>query len=207
MPISKDANGKKDPEAVFQAIADMLEVLTCYWNHIDEMYSDIKQGDNESIHKLDQCIKNLVKKCQYTEAEKLVRRTELLFHATRHFKVKKWVRSKKWQEDVTYTTLLQYAKEHKTTVKDFNHHKSNGGTAQLTTINAIEIFKCGKKGSRNGSSNGASSSHRGSTNKRSTDKMCSKCNSTHAYKDCPVFGKNAINVVTQIILVHVAGQM
>ena len=28
LPISKDANGKKEPEAVFQAIADMLEVST-----------------------------------------------------------------------------------------------------------------------------------------------------------------------------------
>ena len=94
LPISKDANAKKDPDAVFQAIADTLEVSTSYWNHIDEMYSDIKQGDDESIDKLDQHIKNLVKKCQYMEAEKLVHRTELLFHATKHFEVKKWVRLK-----------------------------------------------------------------------------------------------------------------
>ena len=101
LPISKDANAKKDPEAVFQAIVETLEVSTSYWNHIDEMYSDIKQGDDESIDKLDQRIKNLVEKCQYTEAEKLVCRTELLFHATKHFEVKKWVRSKTRQEDVT----------------------------------------------------------------------------------------------------------
>ena len=61
----------------FQAIMEMLEVSTSYWNHIDEMYSDVKQGHDKLIDKLDQCIKNLVKKCQYTEAEKLVRRTEL----------------------------------------------------------------------------------------------------------------------------------
>ena len=121
LPISKDDNAKKDPDAVFQAIMDMLEVSTCYWNHIDKMYSDIKQGDDESIDKLNQCIKNLVKKCQYMEAEKLVCRTELLFHATKHFEVKKWVWSKKRREDVTYTALLQYAKEHEMTVKDFNH--------------------------------------------------------------------------------------
>ena len=95
MPIPKDANGKKDPEAVLQAIMDMLEVLTSYWNHIDEMYSNVKQGD-ESIDKLDQRIKNLVEKCQYMKAEKLVHRTELLFHATKHFEMKKWVWSKKW---------------------------------------------------------------------------------------------------------------
>ena len=78
--------------------------------------------------------------------EKLVHRTELLFHATKHFKVKKWVRSKKRREDVTYQALIQYAKEHEMTVKDFNHHKSNGGIAQPTTVDVIKTFKCGKKG-------------------------------------------------------------
>ena len=203
LPISKDEAAQKDPEAVFQAIAETLEVSTSYWNHIDEIYSDIKQGDDESIDKLDQCIKNLVEKCQYTEAEKLVCRTELLFHATKHFEVKKWVRSKKRWEDMTYQALLQYAKEHEMTVKDFNHHKSNGGIAQPMTINAIESFKCGKKGSRNGSSNGASSLHRGST-----DKPCSKCNTTHMHtRNAQHLAKSAISVVTKIILVHVAGQM
>ena len=95
LPISKDANAKKDPEAVFQAIMETLEVSTSYWNHIDEIYSDIKQGDNELIDKLDQRIKNLVKKCQYMEAEKVICRTKLLFHVTKYFEVKKWVQSKK----------------------------------------------------------------------------------------------------------------
>ena len=118
------------------------------------------------------------------EAEKLVCRTELLFHVTKHFEVKKWIRSKKRQEEVTYATLLQYAKEHEMTVKDFNHHKSNGGITQLTTINAIETFKRGKKVGRNGSWNGASSSHRGST-----DKTCNRCNMTQTYRKCPASGK------------------
>ena len=84
------------------------------------MYSDIKQGDSETMDQLSQCIKNIIERCQYaTEAEVTVCHTELLFHATKHFKVKKWVCSKKWQEEVTYTALLQYAKEHEMTIKDF----------------------------------------------------------------------------------------
>ena len=67
LPIMKDKVAQKDPEVVFQAITETLEVLTSYWNHINEIYSDIKQGDDESIDKLDQHIKNLVEKCQYTE--------------------------------------------------------------------------------------------------------------------------------------------
>ena len=130
MPISKDAEVRKNLEAVFQAIAGTLEVSTSYWNHIDEMYSDIRQGEHESTDQLDQCIKNIVKRCQYsTEAEKLVCRTELLFHVTNHFEVKSGLDQKTKREDVTYESLLQHAKEHEMTVKDFNRHKSNGGTA------------------------------------------------------------------------------
>ena len=96
------------------------------------MDSDIKQGEHESTDQLDQCIEDLVERCQCkTEDEKMVRWTELLFHATNHLEVKKWVRSKKKREDITYTTLLQHAKEHEMTVKDFNrqvqqwNHNSN----------------------------------------------------------------------------------
>ena len=45
-----------------------------------------------------------------------------------------------------YQALLQYAKEHEMMVKDYNCHKTKGGIAQLTTVDAIKTFKCGKKG-------------------------------------------------------------
>ena len=182
LPISTDEEAQKDPDRVFQAITDTLEVSTSYWNHINETYSDIKQADNESTNQLDQQINNLVERCQYSNKEKLVHRTELLFHATKHFEVKKWVHSKKW-EDMTYKALLQYAKEHEMMVKDFNNHKSNGGIAQPTTIDAIKSFKWGKKVAR------ASSSHRASGQSNKDNKTCSKCNTTHAFKDCPALGK------------------
>ena len=91
LPISTDEEAQKDPEKVFKAIADTLDVSISYWNPIDEIYSDIKQGDNKSTDQLDQRIKNLIERCQYSADEKLVHRTELLFHVTKHFEVKKWV--------------------------------------------------------------------------------------------------------------------
>ena len=91
LPISTNDEAQKDLENVFKAIADTLEVSTSYWNHIDEIYSDIKQGENESTNQLDKRIKNLIERLQYLTEEKLVHRTELLFHATKHFEVKKWV--------------------------------------------------------------------------------------------------------------------
>ena len=146
LPISKDKENQKKPKAVFKAITDTLEVSISYWNHINEMYSDIRQWVHETTNQLGQCIKDLVEQCQYqTEDEKMVHRTELLFHATKHFEVKKWVISKERREDIMYQALLQYAKEHKMGVKDFNWHRSNGRIMTATTIDEIKMFKFKKR--------------------------------------------------------------
>ena len=84
---------------------------------------------------------------------------------------------------MAYQALLQYAKEHEMTVKDFNHHKSNGGITQPTTVNVIKTFKCSKKGNK------PNGSHRSSGLSTRDSKTCSKCNTTHQFKDCPAFGK------------------
>ena len=99
---------------MFKAFTDTLEVSTSQWNYIDEMYSDIQQGEQETTDQLDQRIKILVERCSYTtEQEKKLCRLELLFHATKHFEVKKWVRSHTAQnKTVTFNKLLQHAKQH-----------------------------------------------------------------------------------------------
>ena len=70
------------------------------------------------------------------------------------------------------------------TVKDFKHHKSNGGVTQPTTVDTIKTFKQnGKKGTK------TSGSYRMSGQSTCDSKMCSKCNTVHQFKDCPAFGK------------------
>ena len=100
---------------------DTLEVLTSQWNYINEMYSDIRQGEQETTNQLDQGMKILVERCSYmSENEKKQHHLELFFHATKHFKVKKWVRAQTaLNETVTFNKLLQHAKQHEATVKDF----------------------------------------------------------------------------------------
>ena len=63
LPISRDEENQKNPDAVFKAITDTLEVSSSYWNHIDEMYSDIRQGEQDTTDQLDQCIEDLVEWC------------------------------------------------------------------------------------------------------------------------------------------------
>ena len=71
MDISKNKANKKDPEEVFKAFANTLEVLISHCNHIDETYSDTRQGEHETMDQLDECIKALVEKCGFeTDKEK-----------------------------------------------------------------------------------------------------------------------------------------
>ena len=65
LDISKKPEEKKKPEKVFQAIANTLEASTSYWNYINEMYSDIHQGEQETTDQLDQRIKVIVENCSY----------------------------------------------------------------------------------------------------------------------------------------------
>ena len=69
LEISKDVERRKTPEDVFTTFANTLEVSTSQWNYIDEMYSDICQGEQETTDQLDQCIKILVEKCGYPTNE------------------------------------------------------------------------------------------------------------------------------------------
>ena len=177
--ISKDVKKRKTPEDVFTTFANTLEVLTSQWNYINEMYSDIWQGEQETTDQLDQCIKILVKKCGYpTNEEKERCWLELLFHAMKHFEVKKWVRLQTaLKETVTFDKLLQHAKQHKVTIKDFHQHKSNGGVAMSTTINEIRTFTRKGQGSR------------ARARTRSKGKICGKCGTSHPPRECPAWGK------------------
>ena len=115
----KNDDLKKIPDNIFKAFTNTLEVSMSHWNYIDEMYSDIWQGEQKTTDHLDQCIKILVERCGYMSAEEKTQcQLKLLFHVTKHFEVKKWVRSKTaLNETVTFDKLLQHAKQHEATIK------------------------------------------------------------------------------------------
>ena len=94
----------------------------------------------------------------------------------KHFEVKKWVRSQTAQgETVTFDKLLQHAKQHEATVKDFHWYKSNGGAATATTIDEIRTFKH-RKG-------------QGQRAKGNQGKICGRCGMSHPPRECPAWGK------------------
>ena len=108
--------------------------------------------------------------------EKTQCQLELFFHVTKHFEVKKWVRSQTaLNKTVTFDKLLQHAKQHEATIKDFQWHKSNGGVAMSTTINEIRTFK------RKGQGQWARA--------RSKGKICGTCGTSHPPRECPAWGE------------------
>ena len=116
---------------------------------------------------------------------------ELLFHTTKHFKVKKWVRSQTaLNKTVTFDKLLQHAKQHEATVKDFQQHKSNRGVAMATTINEIRTFKQRKGQGQTAKSKG---------------KICSKCGMPHPPRECPAWAKSVTSVAIKTTSVHNVG--
>ena len=60
LEISKQPENRKIPKNIFNAFTNTLEILTSYWNYIDEIYNDIRQGEHKTINQLDQQIKNLI---------------------------------------------------------------------------------------------------------------------------------------------------
>ena len=118
--------------------------------------------------------------------------SKLLFHATKHFEVRKWVRSQTANKEiVTFNKLLQYAKEHEATVRDFKCHKSNGGVAMATTTDEIRTFKFWKGN--------------GQRAKGGPRKTCSKCGTSHLPRECPAWARNVTSMEIKIISVHVVG--
>ena len=89
-------------------------------------------------------------------------------------------------------------------VKDFNHHKSNGGITQQMTIDTIKTFKCSKKGTR--------SYQKQQLSQRvvqvpKTAKCVVSATQHTCTKTVQYLAKNTTNVVLKIILILAVDQL
>ena len=64
----------------------------------DEYLGDIKQTKQQTTAELDLYIKDLVRRCQFKQGEMESRKIDLLYHATLHFEVRKFVHNAKPSE-------------------------------------------------------------------------------------------------------------
>ena len=84
--------------------------------------SDIKQNKQQTTAELDIYIKDLVRRCQFTRAGVEARKIDLLYHATVHFEVRKFVHNAK-PEELTYDRMIEVAKAHERTCHEYQQHK------------------------------------------------------------------------------------
>ena len=182
LKISKDVEERKNTGKHLHHLCKNLRSLDVpvelhRWN-VQVTYGREKQ---ETTDQLNQCIKILVEKCSYASTEEKMRCwLELLFHVVKHFEVKKWVRfanSSKRKQSLS-NKLLQHAKQHEATIKDFHQHKSNGGSCNIYHNQWDQnLLQEKARGSWARSRTG------------SKGKICGKCGTSHPPRECPAWGK------------------
>ena len=94
-----------DTDTVFKAFANSFEKSSSHWQARDEYLSDIKQTKHQTTGELDIYIKDLIRRYQFPQEEQESHKIDLLYHATAHFEVRKFVHNAK-QEELKYDCMI-----------------------------------------------------------------------------------------------------
>ena len=129
---------------MFKAFANSFEKSSSHWQARNEYLSDIKQDKNQTMAELDIYIKDLIRRCQFPPEDQESRKIDLLYHATAHFEVRKFVHNAK-QEELKYDRMIKVAKAHERTCQEYQIHKqahsmanpSNSYSNPLIQTNAL----------------------------------------------------------------------
>ena len=95
-----------EADTVFKAFANSFEKSSSHWQARDENLSDIKQDKNQTTAELDIYIKDLIRRCQFPPEDQESRKIDLLYHATAHFEVRKFVHNAK-HEELKYDHMIR----------------------------------------------------------------------------------------------------
>ena len=167
-----DETKLKDAETVFKAFANSFEKSSSHWQARDEYLADIKQAKHQTMAELDIYIKNLVRRCQFNQTEQELHKIDLFYHATAHFKVRKFVHNAE-PEELTYDKMIELAKAHERAYQEYHIHKqahsmappSNYSNPLLQTSTLSKSFQKGPP-----------------------KKTCGKCGHSHNHGECPAHG-------------------
>ena len=128
-----------DADTVFEAFASSFEKSSGHWQARDKYLSNIKQGKQHTTAELDMYIKDLMRRCQFKQAEQEPCKIDLLYHATAHFEVRKFVHNAK-PEELTYHKMIEVAKAHERTCHKYQVYKQAHSMAPKV-ITLILCFK------------------------------------------------------------------
>ena len=164
---------KNEADTVFKAIANSFEKSSSHWQPRDEYLSDIKQDKNQTTAELDIYIKDLIRRCQFTPEDQESRKIDLLYHATAHFEVRKFIHNAK-HEELKYDHMIEVAKAHERTCQEYQIHKQAHSMANPSNSYANPLMQ----------TNALSKSFQ----KGPPRKTCGKCRCSHSHGDCPAYG-------------------
>ena len=172
--LKDQVEGNKDEaDTVFKAFANSFEKSSSHWQARDEYLSDIKQDKNQTMAELDIYIKDLIRRCQFPPEDQESHKIDLLYHATAHFEVRKFVHNAK-QEELKYDRMIEVAKAHERTCQEYQIHKQAHSMANPSNSYANPLIQ----------TNALSKSFQ----KGPPKKTCGKCGRSHSHGDCPAYG-------------------
>ena len=168
---------KMDAETVFKAFANSFKKSSSHWQARDEYLSDIKQTRHQTTAKLDIYIKDLIRRCQFPQEEQETCKFDLLYHATAHFEVRKFVHNAK-PEELKYNKTIEVAKAHERACQEYQIHKQAHSMAPTSNysnplLQTSALSKSFQKGS--------------------PKKPYGKCGHTHNHGECPAYGTTCSN--------------
>ena len=161
---------KDDADTVFKAFANSFKKSSSHWQARDEYLSDIKQDKNQTTAELDIYIKDLIRRCQLPPEDQESHKIDLLYHATAHFQVRKFVHNAK-QEELKYDRMIKVAKAHERTCQEYQIHRQDHSMANPSNSYSNPLIQ----------TNALSKSFQ----KGPPKKTCGKCRRSHSHGDCP----------------------
>ena len=164
---------KDDADTVFKAFANSFEKSSSHWQARDEYLSDIKQNKNQTTAELDIYIKDLIRRCQFPPKDQESHKIDLLYHATAHFEVRKFIHNAK-QEELKYDRMIEVTKAHERTCQEYQIHKQAHSMANPSNSYSNPLIQ----------TNALSKSFQ----KGPPKKTCGKCGCSHNHGDCPAHG-------------------
>ena len=162
-----------EADTVFKAFANSFEKSSSHWQARDEYLSDIKQDKNQTTAELDIYIKDLIRRCQFPPEDQESCKIDLLYHATAHFEVRKFVHNAK-HEELKYDRMIKVAKAHERTCQEYQIHKQAHSMANPSNSYANPLIQ----------TNALSKSFQ----KGPPRKTCGKCGRSHSHGDYPAYG-------------------
>ena len=173
-PLKDQVEGNKDDsDTVFKAFGNSFEKSGSHWQARDEYLSDIKQNKHQTMAELDIHIKDLIRRCQFPQEDQESRKIDLLYHATAHFEVRKFVHNAK-PEKLKYDRMIEVAKAHERTCQEYQIHKQAHSVAPPSNSDSNPLMQ----------TNTLSKSFQ----KGPPKKTCGKCRRSQSHRDCPAHG-------------------